>query len=371
MGFLNNLFRKKNQSEISPVHETDQNDSPANVSQFVNRNGFWFYEQTPSKQAIPRNDDIESIISRNPLSTRFRIEVQESEHTFDDVDFAHFVIQCDGKFTVLDVETTGLNCTNDAIIEIALVKVENGEIIDRYHHYVDPGIPISKAASEVNHITDDMVAGQPRIYEILPNILEFVGDDIIVAHNASFDLKFLGYACLRYRFRCPCLYFDSMRLKERWPDVQNKKLQAFLNAAGIENKNAHSASGDAEALALLMIKSMKEFHVKMPEDIQPSYSVEHFTGPVDLIDNTLAGKRFVITGEINGYERYDLEKLICSHGGKATVKISSATDYLVVGTFTGFPDGYVSSKVEYARKLIETGGKISIISPDELFDMMN
>ena len=92
---------------------------------------------------------------------------------------------------------------------------------------------------------------------------------------------------------------------------------------------------------------------------------------VEKIDDSLNGLRFVITGEIPGSERSDFEKMIVSHGGKCTLKISPATDFLIVGLFTAFPDGYESAKVQYAHKVISEGGKLKIINYTEFYSMFN
>ena len=340
----------------------------------------------PAKPSIPEQSSVADVVSdcaatyraiqdkiaQNPLSSLYRVPVQETEVTVKDVDLLHFSRKSGGSFVALDLETTGLDCVSDAIVEIGIVKVADGQIVDRYQQYVNPNRPIPAAASSVNHITDDMVADQPFIYEVLPDVLHFIGENIMVIHNARFDVKFLCQACMRYRFRCPKFYFESMTLKTVWPDVPDKKLQSFLNAAGIENAKAHSAIGDAEALARLMIVSLqKDFYVKPPADCAPGYSNDHFTGTVDVIDDKLSKLRFVLTGQMPGFERVDFEKMILSHGGKCTQKISSATDFLVVGSFPDFSENFISSKVVYARKLIDEGGKIRIITPDDVLQMVN
>ncbi len=327
----------------------------------------------PILQRKPSEDElIEADIVKNPLSAEFRLPVQQNEANMNTMEYIDFYTKSCGNFVAIDFETTGLDPQSEQIVEIGAVKVECGQIVDRFHQYVNPGKPMPAEAAAVNHITDSMLADNPRIYQVLPDLLHFIGSDILVAHNAAFDFKFLAVACMRYRFRIPSLWFDSMDLRLLWPDLKSKKMQAFLDAAGIENSQAHSAAGDADALARLMIFAMqKKCNVQLPPDFDFGFSVGHFSDPVEKVDNALSGKRFVITGEIVGHERYDVEKLICLHGGKATLKISNATDYLVVGVFRNLPPFYVSAKEVFAEKLISEGGKIKLITPAELFAMMN
>lgn len=203
-------------------------------------------------------EEKELLINRNPLTPKYRRETQQQTTSMHTMEWEDFKLKSKGSFTVLDLETTGLDNACDQIVEISAVRVRKGEISETYNQYVFPNIRMTAAAQMVNHITDEMLADKPFIFEVLPNILDFIGSDIIVAHNAAFDFGFIAQACMRDRFKIPKKWFDSMDLKTVWPGLKSKKLQAFLDAAGIENKNAHSAAGDAEALALLTIESLKK-----------------------------------------------------------------------------------------------------------------
>ena len=162
------------------------------------------------------------------------------------------------SFVVVDLETTGLDKTNDTIVEIGAVKVEKGVITDRFSELINPGIPIPSQASAVNNITDKMVKHSPHLSEVLPRFLTFTGDNILVAHNAGFDSAFIFNACRKLHLESPSLYFDTMRLTVYWPNLPNRKLATFLTAAGIQNDNAHRALSDAEATAKLVMKSFEK-----------------------------------------------------------------------------------------------------------------
>lgn len=370
MGFLKKLFGKKSSddssrnSNLSPEIQEIVDSSRKRLDELLSYEPF-----DPDKYLKEK----ELKIAANPLSKKYRSPTRETECTVADMSLFEFKAAIRTKsYVCLDFETTGLSYQNDAIVEIGAVKVDQGVIISEYHQYVNPGIHISAAATEVNHITDDMVASEPMIYEVLPDLLDFIGDSIVVCHNAGFDIRFLCHACLANQFVYPSVCFDSMLLKEVWPDIPSKKLSCFLDAAGIVNEDAHSAIGDAKALAQLVILSMqKDVRLVPPEDFNCGYSKSHFTGDVEKIDDSLNGLRFVITGEIPGTERSDFEKMIVSHGGKCTLKISPATDFLIVGLFTAFPDGYESAKVQYAHKVISEGGKLKIINYSEFYSMFN
>ena len=101
------------------------------------------------------------------------------------------------KYVVLDLETTGLNCYYDRIIEFGAVKVENGIVSESVDILINPERPLPKKIVEITNITDKMLEKQPTIKEVLPRILSFIGDAIIVTHNAVFDVSFLQHALIR------------------------------------------------------------------------------------------------------------------------------------------------------------------------------
>ena len=102
-------------------------------------------------------------------------------------------------YVVFDLETTGTSCQSDEVVEISAVKVKNGEIVEEFTTLVNPGIPIPFWATDVNGITDEMVADAPTFDEALKNFLEFAGDMILVGHNIhTFDMKFVCRDAMKY-----------------------------------------------------------------------------------------------------------------------------------------------------------------------------
>ena len=95
-------------------------------------------------------------------------------------------------YVAFDLETTGLSVIHDGITEFGAVKIKNGEVIDRMQKFINPGKTISSRISSLTNITNEMVKNEPTIDEVLPEIMEFFGDCILVAHNASFDVGFLN-----------------------------------------------------------------------------------------------------------------------------------------------------------------------------------
>lgn len=94
-------------------------------------------------------------------------------------------------YIVFDLETTGLNCVKDKIIEIGALKYKNGKLIDTFHYLVNPKIDIDNEISSLTGITNDMLKNEKTIDKILPKFVDFIENYALVAHNSSFDLSFI------------------------------------------------------------------------------------------------------------------------------------------------------------------------------------
>ena len=102
-------------------------------------------------------------------------------------------------FTAFDFETTGLDPNSDRIIEIAAIRFEHGEIVDRFVSLVNPGIDIPNLITEITGISNSMVYKSPKEAEIIDDFLSFLGDSPLVAHNIRFDEQFLSRLCLKHK----------------------------------------------------------------------------------------------------------------------------------------------------------------------------
>jgi len=161
----------------------------------------------------------------------------------------------DDTYVVFDIETTGFSNIEDRIIEIGAVKVENGEIVDSYSTFVNPGIPIPFEITNLTSITDEMVMDSPGIDVILPEFLEFVGDSSLVAHNAGFDVGFIEENCKRLNISKKFTYLDTVALaRVLLPTLSKYKLNIVAKALGISLENHHRAVDDAGATAEIFVK---------------------------------------------------------------------------------------------------------------------
>jgi DNA polymerase-3 subunit epsilon len=157
----------------------------------------------------------------------------------------------DVEFVVLDLETTGGSPAGDRITEVGAVKIRGGEVLGTFHTLVDPEVPIPPLISALTGITDRMVAGAEPIQVVLPCLLEFLGGAVLVAHNASFDWRFVqanlerhGYRRLGNRVVCTARLARKLLPRDEVPNVRLATLAAYLGASVTP---CHRALTDARA----------------------------------------------------------------------------------------------------------------------------
>lgn len=193
-------------------------------------------------------------------------------------------------FVVFDLETTGLDPKKDRIVEIGSVKFDRRGIVARFSVLINPEIPMPSAASQVNHITDAMLKGKPVLNDALPDFIRFIGDAILIAHNASFDCGFINEA-LSNRYKrtnkhddepnqpsllddppagrpediwnspfssLPNRIVDTIPLaKTVFPGRYKYNLQDLSRDLGIQSKDAHRAEDDARVCMEILLKCIE------------------------------------------------------------------------------------------------------------------
>ena len=166
-------------------------------------------------------------------------------------------------YCVVDIETTGLSKYRDEIIEIGCVKVRNHLIVDEFNILIKPTRPISSYITSINGITNDMVKDGCSIEEAMIQFYDFVGEDIIVGHNVSFDMGFISHhAQKRLGLVFENIVMDTMKLARRNVKAINYKLSTLCDYYGIKNKQAHRALSDVYATYELFEKLIKKHDSK-------------------------------------------------------------------------------------------------------------
>ena len=180
----------------------------------------------------------------------------------------------DATYCVLDLETTGISITVEKITEIGIMKVKNGEVIDEFECFVNPEKPIPQRVVEVTNITDEMVKDAETIDKVFPKVLEFLGDSIIVAHNANFDVGFLKHTAKQLGYEFNYTYLDTLPLaKDLFPDLKKYKLGKIADSLGIEVDVAHRALADVDTTVKVfnvMLQKLRDKGVKIVNEIDTS-----------------------------------------------------------------------------------------------------
>lgn len=161
------------------------------------------------------------------------------------------------EYVVVDIETTGTDLSSDKITEIGAVRIKNGIICEQFQTLVDPGVPLSKKIIELTGITDEMLVGKPKIEEVYPDFVKFLGGAIFVAHNADFDFRFLKKAGqdLGYLLRNDTI--DTVAVARKiLPWLSNHKLNTVCAYFNIEF-NHHRAYEDAFATAEAFLEMVR------------------------------------------------------------------------------------------------------------------
>ncbi|RLE21517.1 MAG: DEDD exnuclease domain-containing protein [Actinobacteria bacterium] len=161
----------------------------------------------------------------------------------------------DVTFCVIDLETTGGNRADDSITEIGAVKLRAGECLGTFQTLVNPGRAIPPKITVLTGLSDALVAPAPRIESVLPTLLEFIGDSVIVGHNVGFDVAFLRNALERSgRPRLEATIVDTVALARRLvrDEVPNCRLGTLASKLRLDHQPSHRALDDALATADLL-----------------------------------------------------------------------------------------------------------------------
>ena len=247
---FNFLKKKKAQQELEQRQQKAR-EQAERIRQEMEQSRLEAQRSFEHKQA-----EIQEAVDSVSGSEKYRLSTSQTEATVHTLNITEFSKIYATRYIAFDLETTGLNPVEDKIVEIGAVLVENGSITREYHQLVDPGCPMPPSAYAVHRISDDMLVGQPKIHQVLPSFLSFVGDDVLAAHNAVFDLKFISQACMRNRFRIPLGFFDTMTLARYWPESEDKKLISLCDVANVETGTSHRALDDARAVSGFISASM-------------------------------------------------------------------------------------------------------------------
>jgi len=185
----------------------------------------------------------------------------------------------DTEYCILDIETTGISHFTEKITEIGIIKIKNGKEVGTFETFVNPEKPIPERIQEITHITNEMVKDAPKIEEVLPKMIEFIGNSVVVTHNTDFDVTWLKYNYEQYGYQWKNTYIDTLRLaRAMYPHFPKYKLGIIAEKLGITVEVAHRALDDVKTLVQVfqkMIEEAKEKKVKKIDDFNEKFQADY------------------------------------------------------------------------------------------------
>lgn len=156
-------------------------------------------------------------------------------------------------FVALDTETTGLSPIYNELIEISAIKYKGKEKVGTFSTLIKPKAKIPYAITRITGITNEMVANSPNIERVMPNLIKFIGETTIIAHNANFDLRFLQENSNGSFSKNKVI--DTVKLsRQMHPFLPNHKLATVAKYIGITEEGFHRAEFDCECCAKIYMK---------------------------------------------------------------------------------------------------------------------
>jgi DNA polymerase III subunit alpha, Gram-positive type len=198
------------------------------------------------------------LVERDP-----RLAMTEDTVELFETDHSQICLE-ETEYVVFDLETTGAKAPPCRITEIGAYRVRDFELTDEFHTLVNPEMPIPSFITSLTGISDGMVKDAPRFCDVVDDFLNFLGDSVLVAHNARFDMGFLNYEIARiyedYRVANPSLCTVQLS-RGLLPNIENHKLKTVANHFSIDLINHHRASDDAHATARIFVNLLMDLRV--------------------------------------------------------------------------------------------------------------
>ncbi len=290
------------------------------------------------------------------------------------------LLELKDDYTIIDIETTGLDSYYNEIIELGAIKIRNNKIVDRFQTLIKPTEKIDEFIEYLTNITNEMVKDAPKIEDKLKEYIDFIGTDVIIGHNVNFDINFLYDKCLEI-YNQPLLknnYIDTLRIGRRCiKETKNHKLATLAEKFKIDNENEHRALADC-IITYKLFNIEKELVQKEPECMihikhkLKSKDITSRTNDFD-IDNPLFQKECVFTGTLDRMSRKEAMQIVADFGGMNGDRVTKTTNYLVLGNieYSTNVKGTKTNKMKDAEKKKLKGQDIEIISENVFYDMIS
>lgn len=281
------------------------------------------------------------------------------------------LIECIDNYTVIDIETTGLDPKINKIIELAALKVQDNQVIDTFSCLINPEVEIDNFITKLTGISQDMVKDAPVLDDVLQKFLDFIGEDVIIGHNVNFDINFIyDNSMLLLNKAVENNYIDTLRISRLNNNVENHKLQTMANYYNIDYTNAHRALKDCY-ITKELYSCLKNEISKTNE--QRNKIVDNFVIPKE---NPFFNKKIVIKGVIKNYGYEFIEKIAlkCKASRVGNIFYNN-TDILILSNgmykkYSTLPNNQVGAVILKARELVKDG-KLTVLSEQDFLKLNN
>ncbi|MEK3889232.1 exonuclease domain-containing protein [Bacillus sp. FSL K6-3431] len=301
------------------------------------------------------------------------------------------------NFVAIDFETA--NSVRSSVCSIGIVKVKNGKIQEELHTLINPLSEFHYYNTKIHGITEYMVHDAPTFEEFWPKFKGFIENQMIIAHNASFDIGVLRDSLTRIHETEPNFQYGcSYRIaKKVWPNLYNHKLSTVANYLSISLKH-HDALEDARASAIITLEAMEKTKTGSIQELsilhklklgsptssskQPTRSRKSSQDaslkrivPENIITNTkhpFYGTNIVFTGKMMSMTRPMAAQYAVNCGAACKDRVDLATNFLVVGEqdLYKYVQGIKSMKMKKVEEMIEQGYPIEIVGEQEFIRLV-
>ena len=272
------------------------------------------------------------------------------------------------SYVIIDIETTGLDPSNDAIIEVAGLKIKSNAIVDSFSSLINPGFLISDFISDLTGITNDQLSSAPNLSSVLNDFYSFLGNNILIGHNIHFDLNFL-YDNMEKELGkfLSNDFIDTLRMSRRFvKQAPSHKLSALANYFQIPVDASHRALADCKTTYALYNK-LKYISNNISDEENSLLASLHYDR-----SSPLYGKKIAVKGLPQYYSFEFMKSVSKKCNAQLTDIFFKDCDYIVFAKYTykRYVQGEDSEKFEKAKALV-SAGTLTVLSEDEWCRMMD
>jgi len=303
-------------------------------------------------------------------------------------------------FITIDFETA--NSSRDSVCAVGLAKYRNGVLVDTLETLIDPEDYFDGYNTHIHGITEEMVKGAPTFSTFYPTLKDFIENELLIAHFASFDISVFRHTCDKYNLDYPtfeysCTYQLSKKII---PGEINYKLNTLAKKYDIKFEH-HDALDDAKACGKLLVNLFAEAQTEdfntllkkadlylgkiFPGGFRGSLTKKKYNPEKNFSltsisttntefdkDHPFFDQTLVFTGALKSMVRKEAAQVVVDLGAKCGNGVTKSTTFLVIGDYDlqQFGDGFKSSKIKKAEQLKDQGQDIEIVGEQEFLKML-